>query len=77
MADKKFTAKHSSVLRIMTKWAEYLTEIFDSAEKHVMMKLYQFKDIHNKLIDLDKIQYYLNQQILCKFDNFSYKQTLI
>jgi len=22
--DKRFTAKHSSVMRIMTKWAEYL-----------------------------------------------------
>ena len=34
----------------MTKWADYLKEIFDSPEKHVTMKLYSFKDIHNRLI---------------------------
>jgi len=50
MAEKQFRAKHSSVLRILTKWAEYLEDIFENAEKNLMLRLYAFKDIHNKLI---------------------------
>jgi len=51
--DKKFTAKHSSVLRILTKWAEYLEDIFYNAEKHLLMRLYPFKTIHNELCQIE------------------------
>jgi len=52
MAEKQFRAKHSSVLRILTKWAESLEDTFDNAEKAIMMRLYSFKDVHNKLISI-------------------------
>ena len=35
IANKQFTAKHSSILRILTKWTEYLEEIFQKPEKVV------------------------------------------
>jgi hypothetical protein len=28
LENKQFTAKHSSILRILTKWAGYLEEVF-------------------------------------------------
>ena len=43
----QFRAKHSSVLRIMTKWAEYLEGIFEKPEKTVLKKIYAFKNVHN------------------------------
>ena len=30
LSDKKFTAKHSSILRILTKWAESLQNILEN-----------------------------------------------
>jgi len=50
MTEKQFRAKHSSVLRILTKWAEYLEDIFENAERNIRLRVYPFKDIHNKLI---------------------------
>jgi hypothetical protein len=32
IASKQFSARHSSMLRILTKWAEYLEEIFKAPE---------------------------------------------
>jgi hypothetical protein len=32
LENKQFTAKHSSILRILTKWAESLEEIFKKPE---------------------------------------------
>jgi hypothetical protein len=43
MAYKDFTAKHSSLMRMITKRAEHITEIFDDSSRQVMMKLYPFK----------------------------------
>ena len=47
METKEFSAKHSSVLRILTKWAEYLEEIFEEPEQYVKKRLYPFVTIHN------------------------------
>jgi len=49
MRDKKLTVQHSSVLRILTKWAGNLEDIFNNPEKHIMMRLEPFKDIYNEL----------------------------
>ena len=54
MAEQQFRAKHSSVLRILTKWAEYLEDIFVNVEKHILMRLYPFKDVENNLINITK-----------------------
>ena len=54
MAEQQFRAKHSSVLRILTKWAEYLEDIFVNVEKHILMRLYPFKDVENNLIKIKK-----------------------
>ena len=50
MDNNKFTAKHSSVLRIMTKWAEYLEELFKNAEKVYTHRTYPFKTIDQHLL---------------------------
>jgi len=52
MREKKLTVQHSSVLRILTKWAGNLEDIFKKPEKHIMMRLEPFKDIHNKICNL-------------------------
>ena len=44
--NKEFSAKHSSVLRILTKWAENLEKIFENPEKSVKNRLYPFQ-AHN------------------------------
>ena len=45
--ERNFSAKHSSVLRIMTKWAEYLEGVFKNPEKFVQRKMYPFRNIRN------------------------------
>ena len=50
MANGKFTAKHSSILRILTKWSEYLEEIFDNPEKMVLKRAYPLKTVDNQLV---------------------------
>ena len=54
MEEKQFRAKNSSVLRILTKWAEYLEDFFVNVEKHILMRLYTFKDVENNLIKITK-----------------------
>ena len=47
METKEFSAKHSSVLRILTKWAEYLEEIFEQPEQYAKKRLYPFVTVNN------------------------------
>ena len=47
ITNKQFTAKHSSILRILTKWAGYLENVFKNPENMIKQRLYPFKDIHN------------------------------
>jgi hemerythrin len=54
IANKQFSAQHSSILRILTKWAEYLEEIFKDPEQYIRRRLYPFRNIHNKLVTLRK-----------------------
>ena len=54
IANKQFTAKHSSVLRILTKWAGYLEDIFSNPEQFIKRRLYLFRDIHNTLINVSE-----------------------
>jgi hypothetical protein len=53
ITNKQFSAKHSSILRILTKWAGYLEDVFSNAEHFVKRRLYAFKNIHNELHNLD------------------------
>jgi predicted secreted Zn-dependent protease len=50
--NKQFSAKHSSVLRVMTKWAQYLEDIFKHAEKHVTQRLYPFKTVYDEPVTI-------------------------
>ena len=45
--NRNFTAKHSSVLRILTKWAECLEETFQNPEKLIKERLYPFTNLQN------------------------------
>ena len=47
LREYNFTAKHSSVLRILTKWSEYLEDIFKNANKYIRSRLYPFNNISN------------------------------
>ena len=49
LSKKEFESKHSSVFRIMTKWAEYLSEIFENPEHHVDQRPYPFKRTDNTI----------------------------
>jgi hypothetical protein len=49
----QFSAKHSSILRILTKWAGYLEDIFENAEEIIKKKPYPFKNIHNELSTIE------------------------
>ena len=42
LKDRNFNAKHSSVLRVITKWAENLDAVFENAEKFVLNRNYPF-----------------------------------
>jgi hypothetical protein len=42
------------MLRILTKWAEYLEEIFKTPAEYVRRRLYSFRNIHNTLVNLNK-----------------------
>lgn len=55
MENNNFTAKHSSILRIMTKWTEYLEEIFKNAEKMFNYRTYPFKTIDNQEVTLHQV----------------------
>ena len=47
ISGKQFTAKHSSILRILTKWAGYQEYVLYNPEKFIRKRLYAFKNIHN------------------------------
>jgi hypothetical protein len=50
MITSVFTAKHSSILRILTKWAEYLEDIFKRPKDLLYGRLYPFKNYENELV---------------------------
>jgi hypothetical protein len=52
MISKQFSARHSSMLRILTKWAEYLEQIFKGPEQYVRRRIYPFRTIENDLVSL-------------------------
>jgi len=57
IVNQQFTAKHSSILRILTKWADYLEDIFTNPEQYVRRRLYSFKNIHDELVNLQQSGY--------------------
>lgn len=52
---RQFSVKHSSVFRIMTKWAEYLNDIFEEPEFHIYQRSYPFKSTDNHLTNIKNI----------------------
>lgn len=52
ITNKQFTAKHSSILRILTKWCKNLQDIFEDSEQHIRQKPYPFKNINNELVTI-------------------------
>ena len=48
VSNKEFTSSHSSILRILTKWAEYMEDILRSPRTLLESKLYAFKDFENR-----------------------------
>ena len=49
----QFSARHSSILRILTKWAQSLEDVFKNAEKSIKGRAYSFTTlIQNKLRNL-------------------------
>lgn len=57
VASRNFVAKHSSVLRILSKWSYYLEEIFKNPEITIKKRLYSFSNIHNELVGLQQTGY--------------------
>ncbi len=47
-----FKIHHSSILRILTKWAEELRNKFENAEEMILKRVYKFKDFHGNLFNL-------------------------
>ena len=47
LKDKNFSAKNSAILRILTKWAENLENIFDHPEAYTTNRIYPFKDLNH------------------------------
>ena len=52
MQSGHFEAKHSSILRILTKWAGHLEAIFKHPEFSVKRRTSAYKNIHNELVEL-------------------------
>jgi hypothetical protein len=50
LKDRNFTAKHSSVLRVITKWAENLEAVFENAEKFVLNRNYPFTTLAGRSV---------------------------
>ena len=50
LTDKNFSAKSSAVLRMLTKWAENLENIFDNPEAYTTNRIYPFKTLNNEII---------------------------
>lgn len=50
ISSKDFTVKHSSVLRVMSKWAEYLENLFKNAENLFKQRAYPFKTVTDQLV---------------------------
>ena len=49
---------HSSVLRLLTKWAENLESIFKDPEEYVKRRDYPFRNIHNKPVEFTGFEYF-------------------
>ena len=52
IASKSFPVKHSSILRVMAKWAEYLEGMFQKAEKLFKQRAYPYKTIDGQEVTL-------------------------
>jgi hypothetical protein len=57
VASRNFVAKHSSVLRVLSKWSYYLEETFKNPEIAIKKRLYPFNNIHNELVGLQVAGY--------------------
>lgn len=51
MKQKSISAKNSSILRILTKWAESLQQIFDKPDIIIKQRIYPFKTTQNQPIN--------------------------
>ena len=51
IVNKNFASKNSSILRILTKWSEYLEGIFENPDTYISRRVYEFKDFRNNLIE--------------------------
>jgi hypothetical protein len=51
--NKRFSAKHSSFLRVLTKWAGYLEKIFKNPEQFIKRRTYAFKNLQNQLVNIN------------------------
>ena len=52
--NREFNCQNSSILRVLTKWAEYLEEVFKNPEESIKNRLYSFINIHNELCNLSE-----------------------
>ena len=50
IAAKEFAGKHSSLLRILTKWAEYLENILKKPEAFIQNRNYPLKNIKGETV---------------------------
>lgn len=46
---QKFAVASSSILRIMTKWAENLQDIFKKPKLFIQQRLHNYKNVNNDL----------------------------
>jgi len=53
LENKNFKAKHSAILRILTKWAKNLEDIFDNPEAYTTNRIYPYKELNHKTIYLN------------------------
>ena len=50
---KEFAGKHSSLLRILTKWADYLENILQKPESFIQNRNYPLKNIKGETVLLE------------------------
>lgn len=48
-----FKLHHSSILRILTKWAEQLRSKFENAEEEILTRIHKFKDFNGNLMNME------------------------
>ena len=56
IANKNVAGKHSSILRIMTKWAQYLEGILEKPQTFIHNKNYPYKNIRGEIVLVDDQQ---------------------